>query len=428
MRAQRRSNRPGHPSLVRAPYGRSRWLTPRRRVRNRRNRESGRYSARTSSQLDATIGNGAVRLGQSGPMDTTDSIVINTRSLTAALTGVQRYVAELVALLGERVTKVSPCTPLQGGAGHVWEQVKLPLLVKGRLLWSPANSGPIMLARQVVTVHDIAVLDHPQWFNARFVAWYRWMMPLLVRRAVHVIAVSEFTKRRLVEVTGVHESRVSVVPNGVDGRFNVRPREEVAMLRRRLGIPSSSYVLSLSTLEPRKNLAGQLEAWSRCVSHLPGDVWLVISGSKGKEHVFGKLHSQNVPPRVHFTGYVKDEDLPALYSGAIAFLYPSFYEGFGLPVLEAMATGTVPIVSNSTAPREVAGDAGIMVDPHNHDSIASAIVRVVREDRWRAELCHRSVRRSEGFSWDRTADSTWHVLEEAAQGNVSRSVSAAEQS
>jgi glycosyltransferase involved in cell wall biosynthesis len=361
-------------------------------------------------------------------VDTADSIVINTRSLTAALTGVQRYGAELSALFGEKITKVSPSRPLQGITGHLWEQLQLPLLVKGRLLWSPANSGPIMLARQVVTVHDIAVIDHPEWFNARFAAWYRWMTPRLVRRAARVIAVSEFTKRRLVQVTGVDESRVSVVPNGVDKRFNPRPPEEVAAIRHRLDIPSSSYVLSLATLEPRKNLAGQLEAWSRCVSQLPDSVWLVISGGKGKDHVFGNLQLQKVPPRVHFTGYVRDEDLPALYSGAMAFLYPSFYEGFGLPVLEAMATGTVAIVSNSTAPQEVAGDAGVAVDPHDHDSIASAIVRVVQDGRWREELCHRSVRRSGAFSWDRTADSTWHVLEEAAQRNVSGSVSAAEQS
>lgn len=317
---------------------------------------------------------------------------------------------------------------MQGVAGHLWEQLQLPLLVKGRLLWSPANSGPIMLGRQVVTVHDIAVIDHPEWFNARFAAWYRWMTPRLVRRAFRVIAVSEFTKRRLVEVTGVDESRVSVVPNGVDKRFNPRRPDKVAALRHRLGIPSSNYVLSLATLEPRKNLAGQLEAWSRCVSHLPDSVWLVISGAKGKDHVFGNLQLHDVPPRVYFTGYVRDEDLPALYGGAIAFLYPSFYEGFGLPVLEAMASGTAPIVSNLTAPQEVAGDAGIVVDPHDPDSIASAIVRLVKDGFWRGELEHRSVRRSQAFSWTRTADSTWQVLEEAAQGNVSGSVSAAEQS
>ena len=361
-------------------------------------------------------------------MDTAENIVINTRSLTAALTGVQRYGAELCALFGSKITKVSPSRPLQGMTGHLWEQLQLPLLVKGRLLWSPANSGPIMVARQVVTIHDIAVIDHPEWFNSRFAAWYRWMTPRLVRRVSHVIAVSEFTKRRLVEVTGVDGSRVSVVANGVDKRFSPRPPEEVAATRQRLGIPTPDYILSLATLEPRKNLSGQLEAWSRCVSQLPDNVWLVIAGGKGKGHVFGDLQLRNIPPRVHFTGYVQDEDLPALYSGAITLLYPSFYEGFGLPVLEAMASGTASIVSNSTAPHEVAGDTGIAVDPHDPDSIASTIVRVVQDGRWREELGHRSVRRSEAFSWARAADSTWHVLTEAARRNVGGSMSAAEQS
>jgi glycosyltransferase involved in cell wall biosynthesis len=361
-------------------------------------------------------------------MVTADNIVVNTRSLAAALTGVQRYGAELSTLFGEKITKVFPRRRLQGITGHLWEQVQLPLLVRGRLLWSPANSGPIMVARQVVTIHDIAVIDHPEWFNARFAAWYAWMTPRLVRRVTRIIAVSEFTKRRLVDVTGVDESRVSVVPNGVDKRFKPRPPEEVAALRQRLGIPSPRYVLSLATLEPRKNLAGQLKAWARCAPDLPDDLWLVISGGKGKAHVFGDLELENVPPRVHFTGYVPDEDLPALYSGATALLYPSFYEGFGLPVLEAMASGTVPIVSNSTAPQEVAGDAGIGVDAHDPDSIASAIVGIVKDPSRREELRHRSIRRSETFSWDRTASLTWQVLEESARVNVGGSVSAPERS
>jgi glycosyltransferase involved in cell wall biosynthesis len=129
----------------------------------------------------------------------------------------------------------------------------------------------------------------------------------------------------------------------------------------------------------------------------------------------------DVPPRVHFTGYVPDEDLPALYSGSIGLLYPSFYEGFGLPVLEAMASGIVPIVSRATAPEELAGDAGIAVNPQDHDSIASAIVRVVKEVGWREELSRFATRRSKTFSWERSADLTWQVLQDAAKQNINRS-------
>jgi glycosyltransferase involved in cell wall biosynthesis len=174
-------------------------------------------------------------------------------------------------------------------------------------------------------------------------------------------------------------------------------------------------------LEPRKNLAGQLAAWERCISFIPDNVWLVVSGAQGKEHVFRGTKMRNVPPRVHFTGYVADRDLPALYSGATALLYPSFYEGFGLPVLEAMAVGVVPIVATSTAPSELAGDSGIAVNPRDHESIASAIVKVVKDVGCREELSRRATRRSSTFSWDRSAETTWQVLQDAAKQNTNRS-------
>jgi glycosyltransferase involved in cell wall biosynthesis len=348
-------------------------------------------------------------------------IVVNTRSLSAELTGVQRYTAELCARLTGRIADIHPTRPLQGVKGHLWEQFRLPSLVGARLLWSPANSGPIAVRYQVVTIHDVAVIDHPEWYNPRFAAWYRWMTPRLVRRASYIMAVSEFTKRRLIDVTDVNEARVIVVPNGVDDRFSPRTPEEVAIARAKLGIPSHNYLLSVATSEPRKNLAGQLAAWSECVSHLPSNVWLVVSGAKGKEHVFRDWQLVKVPPRVHFTGYVPDGDLPALYSGAIGFLYPSFYEGFGLPVLEAMASGLVPIVSRATAPDELAGDAGIAVNPDDHKSIASAIVKLVKEAGWREELSRRAVRRSGTFSWERSAEMTWQVLQDAARQNINRS-------
>ncbi len=354
-------------------------------------------------------------------MDLCNDVVVNTRSLSAGLTGVQRYTAELCERLAGRIAGICPARPLQGVKGHLWEQFRLPALVRSRLLWSPANSGPIVMTHQVVTIHDVAVLDHPEWYNPRFAAWYRWMTPRLVRRASYIMAVSEFTKRRLIDVTDVDEARVIVVPNGVDDRFSPRSPEEVAIAQAKLAIPSSSYLLSVATSEPRKNLAGQLAAWSRCVPHLPSNAWLVVSGAKGKEHVFRDSQLSNVPPRVHFTGYVPDEDLPALYSGAIGFLYPSFYEGFGLPVLEAMASGIVPIVSKATAPEELAGDAGIAVNPHDHESIASAIIKLVKEVGWREELSRRATKRSSTFSWDRSAEMTWQVLQDAAKQHTNRS-------
>ncbi len=341
-------------------------------------------------------------------------IVVNTRSLSADLSGVQRYVGELCARLGEKLETIAPARPLQGIRGHAWEQCWLPGKTRSRLLWSPANTGPLFLENQVVTVHDLATFDHPEWFARKYSAWYRIMVPRLVRSARRVITGSQFSKRRLIEITGLDESKISVIPNGVDERFRPCAEEAVAAMRERLGIPSARYVLSLGTLEPRKNLNGQLEAWARCVARLPADTWLVVAGRAGQRHVFGGVTTDSVPARVHFSGFVPDADLPALYSGALALLCPSFYEGFGLPALEAMASGTVPIVSNTTSLPEVVGDSALTVDPHDSESIATAIECLLSNAAMRLELRERSIRRARLFNWEKTAAMTWEVLSQAS--------------
>jgi glycosyltransferase involved in cell wall biosynthesis len=337
-------------------------------------------------------------------------IVINTRSMTAGLSGVQRYVGELRTRLAGKLQAISPMRPLQGIKGHVWEQCLLPGKIRSRLLWSPANTGPLLCQNQVVTVHDVAALDHPEWFTPKFSAWYRFMVPCLIRSARSVIAVSEFTKQRLVETTGASPKKIRVIPNGVDERFRCCAPDASEAIRARLDIPSARYVLSLGTLEPRKNLRGQLDAWSKCVERLPTDTWLIVAGRTGQSHVFAEAEVSRVPARVHFLGFVPDGELPMLYAGALAFLYPSIYEGFGLPALEAMAAGTVPIVSNSTALPEVVGDGALTVDPYKSESIADAIVSLVTNQQMRHELSRRAIRRAQSFNWENTAAMTWEVL------------------
>jgi glycosyltransferase involved in cell wall biosynthesis len=264
----------------------------------------------------------------------------------------------------------------------------------------------------------VAPLDHPEWFNPRLAFWYRMMTPALVRRSHQIITVSQYTKRRLMEITGAPGARIVVIPNGVDGRFVPQTADDIRRVRQDLGIPSARYVLSLATLEPRKNILGQLQAWSRCVQLLPADVWLVIAGNNGARRVFSEVKLDSPPPRVHFAGFVPDDKLPALYGGAIALLYPSIYEGFGLPVLEAMATGTAVIVSESTALPEVVGTAGIQVDPRNSEAIADAIRRVVEDGTLRHELSRRALRQSRLFSWEKTSELTWEVLRGASSCSV----------
>jgi glycosyltransferase involved in cell wall biosynthesis len=147
---------------------------------------------------------------------------------------------------------------------------------------------------------------------------------------------------------------------------------------------------------------------------MPENIWLVIAGSNGEQHVFASTKLTEIPPRVHYTGFVPDQELPALYSGALAFVYPSIYEGFGLPVLEAMATGTPIIAANSTAIPELVGDAGLLVDVTDPREIAMPIMRIIEDENKRAELSARAIGRSLQFTWERAATSTLKVLCEAA--------------
>jgi glycosyltransferase involved in cell wall biosynthesis len=345
------------------------------------------------------------------PMQT---ITLNGRFYSHRPTGMQRYAIELVSRFGERLEVIRPHRPLRGGFGHVWEQVYLPLATRKRLLWSPNNTGPLSISRQVCTIHDLIPLDHPEWFNPRFVALYKWLMPRLVAQLQHVIAISEFTKLRLIEHFQIDPVKVSVVPNGVDSAFRPCPPERVKEVRKRIGLGEKPYVLCVSSLEPRKNLKRLLDAWARLPHALHNEYQLVLAGAKGNAAVFGDAGLEDPPPNAMFTGYVAQEDLPALYSGAVLFAYPSLYEGFGLPPLEAMACGVPVVTSGTSSIPEVTDGAAITVDPKNLESVTEGLRELMTNESLRSSLAERGLRRAAQLSWDTTARKTWAILEREA--------------
>ena len=308
------------------------------------------------------------------------SIALNARFYAHKPTGMQRYGIEMAKRLSGVLDVLRPSGSLRGATGHLWEQVFLPAASGNRMLWSPNNTGPLAVARQVLTMHDIIPVEHPEWFNARFAAWYQWLLPRLTRRAQHLIAVSEFTKQRLVERFGIRPEKITVVWNGVDAQFHTRSADEVAEVREALAIPTAKYLLSLGSLEPRKNLGRLLAAWRSIKRELPGDLSLVVVGAKGSPQVFRDASITEIPQGVHFTGYARQEHLPALYSGALGLVYPSLYEGFGLPPLEAMACGTPVITSDTTSLPEVTGGAALLVDPLDESAIAAAILLSIESE------------------------------------------------
>ena len=344
------------------------------------------------------------------------AIALNARFYSHVPTGMQRYGIEMADRLADLLDVVRPSSPLRGARGHLWEQVYLPAASGKRQLWSPNNTGPLAVKRQICTMHDIIPVEHPEWFNARFAAWYRWLLPRLTHRVRHMIAVSQFTKDRIVERFGIHPDKITVVWNGVDAQFRPRSTDEIAEVREALGIRSPRYLLSLGSLEPRKNVRRLLTAWSRLKRELPEDLSLVIVGSKGALLVFKDAGITEIPEGVHFTGYAKQEHLPALYSGALALVYPSLYEGFGLPPLEAMACGTPVITSNTTSLPEITAGAALLVDPMSEEAIAGAILQIIRDCELRDRLRTQSLAHASRLTWDMAAAETRKVLEERGNG------------
>ena len=295
--------------------------------------------------------------------------------------------------------------------GHLWEQVYLPTQLQRRLLWSPGNTGPIAISRQVVTVHDAATLDHPEWFERKFALWYGALLPRLIRKVRAVITVSRFSRDRIVQLTGVNPKDVHVISNGVEPRFHPIDLETVKEVRTKFDL-NGPYILFVGSLEPRKNLKMLLEAWQ--LGGFDGAT-LAVVGASG--HLFPKVQFDSIPEGVRLLGRVEDDVLPILYSGATGFVYPSVYEGFGLPPLEAMACGCPVAVSDIPAHREVCGSAAMYFDPYRPEDLSAKLEGLLRlDDAARASLVKQGLNRAALHRWEDAATETWRILQLAMNG------------
>lgn len=342
-------------------------------------------------------------------------MICNARNLDFQITGVQRYTREILSRSSGEIVVLKPQKPMQGFRGHIWEQFILPLKLKGKLLWSPSNTGPLTVKKQVVSIMDVSPLDNPGWSSKKFSGWYQFLIPRLIKKVNAVITISEFSRDRILYYCPEAASKIHVTLLAADQRFKPVDKDEVDSVVVQLNLPSQHYIVALGSLEPRKNLHTLLKVWSQVHSKLPDEVWLVLAGAKGQALVFGDQTYESLPPRVHLTGHVPDNTLPALYSGALASVYLSFYEGFGLPPLEAMSCGAPVLVSNTTSLPEVVGDAGLMVDPSDLEAIGDGLIRLVEDSKLRKDLRLLGLARAKQFNWEKTAQQTWQVLEDAAR-------------
>ncbi|MGD1992853.1 MAG: glycosyltransferase family 1 protein, partial [Anaerolineae bacterium] len=297
---------------------------------------------------------------------------------------------------------------------RLWHRARLPIpveLVTGRvdLFYSPDFVLPPTLpgARTVLTVHDLSFLHYPDHFVPKLVRYLSRVVPRSVARADRVLADSEATRADLIRLMDVAPEKVTVLYSGVDPRFRPLPEPgERERLTAQYGIGPRPYVLSVGTLQPRKNYLHLIRAFSQ----LSGDVELVIAGGRGwlYEEVLAEAERRE---RVQVLGFVPDADLPALYRGAALFAFPSFYEGFGLPVLEAMACGVPVVCSNVSSLPEIAGQAALLVDPHDEVALAEAVYRGLTDEDLRKELVTQGLERADGFTWERAARQLLGVLD-----------------
>ncbi len=331
-------------------------------------------------------------------------IVVNGRFEGRRVTGVERYASEMVRCLGSEVRVVRPPWPVSGVQGHLWEQLLLPrTLGEDAFLWSPANTGPLAVSRQAVTIHDLSVLDHPEWFNANFRLWYLLLLPRLARRARHILTVSEHSRQSIMRRFNLPEGRVTAIPDGVNLQ-QFHPTDAAAV-RAKYDL-QQPYIVFVGSLDPRKNLERLLQAWIR-LTEFRG-LELVIAGSR--TNIFRPVSVGATRRRSRILGYVPDEDLPGLYSGAKLFIMPSLFEGFGLTVLEAMACGTPVVTSHAGALPEVVGDSAVQIDPTSAEALAEAIRSLMLDEGRRSELRDKGLQRASQFSWDRSAAAIWEVL------------------
>jgi glycosyltransferase involved in cell wall biosynthesis len=362
--------------------------------------------------------------------------------------GVSRYIdallTELPAVLNpgeDLIAYTSQAGAIAGRARYdrriLWRSTRIPSeRPPGRILWeqtagqlaghrarldlfhAPVNVAPLLSQTpSVVTVHDLAFERFPEQYPVMKQRYLRAMTRLSVRRAARVIAVSEATKHDLCRLYGCDPGRVTVVPNGIAAEMRRPPEDDIERFRAEQRLPDR-FVLFVGTLQPRKNLETLLRAFALLQAELE---WpLVVVGAPGWRDapIYRLVESLGLRERVRFAGFAPAETLPYWYGAATLLVYPSFYEGFGLPVLEAMACRTPVVVSNASSLPEVVGDAGLLVSPRDVEGFAEAIGRLARQDGLRQELGAAGWRRSQTFRWRSTAEATAAVYREVAAGMI----------
>ncbi|WP_415629210.1 glycosyltransferase family 4 protein [Novacetimonas hansenii] len=354
------------------------------------------------------------------------AIYINGRFMTQPLSGVQRFAIEICHALARvshaqgRPTPVlltpsghvaehdAPALPRRTVGtrhGQVWEQCELPMAARNGILLNLGNTAPLFGRRQIVIIHDAGVFGHPESYSWKFRLWYRVLHVLLSRTRTRLVTVSEFSRMELARYLRIPAERISVMGEGAE--HIVRAPADTTILARH-DLKAQRFVLAVGNLAPHKNLA-RLEVVARALS-LRG-IPLVISGSVNTT-IFNASGTQTLPHPATYVGRVSDGELRALYEAAACFVFPSLYEGFGLPPLEAMACHCPVVTADIPVLHEICGMAAIYANPADPDAIAQSVVRILDTPVVAQELRAAGKERVAEFTWDRAAQSLLQIAQD----------------
>jgi Glycosyltransferase len=364
------------------------------------------------------------------------TIFINGRFLTQPTTGVQRFALELLTAL-DSILERSPeslrgaqlvcLIPRKGSLivqtewkhiqiqqcgqlrGNLWEQIELPFFAYRGLLLDLCNIGPLFHRNQIVVIHDASVFAVPDAYSLTFKAKYRLIMNVLGRTAKRIVTVSGFSKSELVRYLHIRAERISVIPEGCEHILRAQPDD--AILEKR-NLSDRAYLLAVGSLSPHKNIKSVISAIERSLEI--SSPLIIAGGSFAKVFKEARIADSQ---KIVLLGYVTDAELRALYKHAAGFIFPSVYEGFGLPPLEAMVCGCPVICSDRASMPEICGDAALYFDPIDEDEIVSQIQRVLVSPSLQAELRQKGRIRVAQFSWEKAARVMIDLLKEEASAN-----------
>jgi len=351
------------------------------------------------------------------------NVIINARFLTQPITGTQRFALELckeIKLLRPDISLVAPDNILHKDIaeelevqiigrikkGLLWEQIELPWILRQKgnpLLINLCNMAPITYDNNIVTVLDLSFHLHPEWFSKKFRTLYNFFVPRAAIKAQKVLTISESSKQDIIKHFKIEANKIDIIYPSVSKIF-------LESINQTFENKYGDYILAVSSIDPRKNFKSLIQAFK--IGDF-GETKLLIVGSEHKVFADNDLKELVAnDPRIIFTGYVDDIQLVGLYKNALLFAYPSYFEGFGIPPLEAMACGCPTVVSNTTSLPEVCGDASIYVNPYDINNIKDGLKYVIQNNEIRSQLIAKGYTQLTKFNWRQSAKKIIKIIEQ----------------